>query len=164
MVKIFCSKCGHLHETEERYCENCGEDLEGAILRYKQRHLPIKYENASKIPPNIDEETYKKQKAKAERREKTQLVFAILTLCSGIGLLLVIIFANWANQIFVSLTILIGLIFLISLITAASLSGKRTGRTGTGYSGCDCSGCDCSGCDCGDCASGCDCSGCDISC
>ncbi len=165
MVKIFCSKCGNLHETEGKFCKNCGEDLEGAILRYKQKHLPINYENASKIPPNMDEETYRKQKAKAERREKTQLVFAILTLCTGISLLLVIIFANWANQIFISLTILIGLVFLISIVTTASLSGKRTGRRSTGCGGSDCSGCgDCGGCDCADCASGCDCSGCDISC
>ncbi|OLS31842.1 MAG: hypothetical protein HeimAB125_14910 [Candidatus Heimdallarchaeota archaeon AB_125] len=172
MVKIFCSKCGKLHETEGKICENCGEDLEGSILRYKQKHLPIKYENASKIPPNMDEETYKKQKAKAERREKTQVVFAILTLGFGVGLLLIVIFANWANQVFISLTILLGLVFLVSIVTTASLSSKSKGRTGTGCcSGSDCSGCDCGGCncadcagDCGDCGSGCDCSGCDISC
>ena len=48
MSELHCSNCGKLHESDSKNCEYCGNDLKEAILRFKQRRLPIKY--AESIP------------------------------------------------------------------------------------------------------------------
>ncbi|MHA1200547.1 MAG: hypothetical protein ACTSQF_14600 [Candidatus Heimdallarchaeaceae archaeon] len=160
MVKIFCPQCGEPHESEGKFCKNCGNNLEGTILRYKQKHLPIKYQGAT-LPENENQ-----RKAKKSGGSTVALVFGILTLLSGGAEIAIVAMADWSQTIYITLSIIFGLIFLISFVTVSVLTGCCSG---SGCSGCDCGGCDCGGCEdvasgCGDCASGCDCGGCDISC
>ena len=42
MSGLFCPNCGKQHNTPERYCSFCGEDLSEAILQYKNKRLPVK--------------------------------------------------------------------------------------------------------------------------
>lgn len=42
MSGLFCPNCGKQHNTSERYCSFCGEDLSEAILQYKDKRLPVK--------------------------------------------------------------------------------------------------------------------------
>ncbi len=160
MVKIYCSECGKLHESESKFCQHCGHDLEGAILRYKQKHLPIKYQGAASGPSGaISQGGVKQEKSGGGT---VALVFGIMTLISGVGEIFILIFADWTQPIFITLAIIFGIVLLISLVTVSTLTGCCDA---SGCSGC--SGCDCGGCDIGDCASGCsgcDCGGCDISC
>ncbi len=55
MTKLHCVSCGKVHNSNNRYCEFCGYDLEDEILRFKQKQLPIKYEN-SKTSQKASEE------------------------------------------------------------------------------------------------------------
>ena len=41
---VYCPSCGKIHETESKFCEYCGEDLEAVILKFKTKRLPIKYD------------------------------------------------------------------------------------------------------------------------
>ena len=76
MTKIFCPCCGNAHSSNKRYCSFCGEDLEEIILDYKNKHLPIAFNNdkLKKAQP-IDEwderrQTVLKIKEKEKARER----------------------------------------------------------------------------------------------
>ncbi|NPD88917.1 MAG: hypothetical protein HGN29_09330 [Asgard group archaeon] len=43
MSELYCANCEKLHESESRFCEYCGFDLKEAILRFKQKRIPVKY-------------------------------------------------------------------------------------------------------------------------
>ena len=43
--ELFCPKCGSKHDTNDRYCQYCGEDLEDVIVQYKSKQLPVRYQN-----------------------------------------------------------------------------------------------------------------------
>jgi len=45
--ELYCPKCGSKHDTSDRYCQYCGEDLEEVIVQYKSKQLPIRYQNGS---------------------------------------------------------------------------------------------------------------------
>ncbi len=47
MSDLFCPKCGSKHDTNDKYCQYCGEDLEEIILEYKSKKLPIRYQNGT---------------------------------------------------------------------------------------------------------------------
>ena len=51
MKDFKCPKCGKPHESEARFCYFCKTDLEDAILEYKEKHLPIRFEH--KIPTQL---------------------------------------------------------------------------------------------------------------
>lgn len=53
MNDVFCPKCGKIHKSANRHCDHCGEDLEFVILKFKQKHLPVKYKAE---PPPLDED------------------------------------------------------------------------------------------------------------
>ena len=57
MKSVYCPKCGKMHKSVNKQCDFCGENLEFVILRFKQDHLPIKYQ---KTAPPYDEEKAKK--------------------------------------------------------------------------------------------------------
>ena len=158
--RIFCPKCGQEHTSTKRYCKNCGNDLEEVILRFKQKYLPIKYNGT--VP-----------QSKGGRPQKSgvgtaAIVFGILTILSGVAEILVLIFADWSNSLYITLSIIFGLMLLISFVTVSVLSNCCcTSSDCSGCTGCDCGGCGVGDCasGCGDCAGACDgCSGCDISC
>ena len=46
---LYCTSCGKLHESESKFCQYCGYDLESAILRFKGKRLPIKFDQS--LPP-----------------------------------------------------------------------------------------------------------------
>ncbi|MHA1199323.1 MAG: hypothetical protein ACTSQF_08265 [Candidatus Heimdallarchaeaceae archaeon] len=53
MNEVYCPTCGKKHVSATKHCQYCGEDLEIAILKLKQKHLPIKY----RITPQDEEKT-----------------------------------------------------------------------------------------------------------
>lgn len=164
MPNIFCPQCGEPHESEGIFCKNCGNNLEGVILRYKQKLLPIKYQGAA--PSSPEDEAQRSVQGKKSAGDTVALVFGILTLLSGGAEIAIFVMADWSQTVYITLAIIFGLILLISLVTVSVLSGCCSGSGCSGCTGCDCGGSGCGDCasGCGDCASGCDCSGCDISC
>ncbi|MHA1258531.1 MAG: zinc ribbon domain-containing protein [Candidatus Heimdallarchaeaceae archaeon] len=48
MSEIYCPECGAKHDSDKRFCENCGKDLEEVILKHKGKKLPIQYSTADK--------------------------------------------------------------------------------------------------------------------
>lgn len=65
-----CTRCRKPHESEAKFCYFCGEDLEDAILEYKEKHLPIKFEKTILSPPK--EKNDEIQDKGEIRRESTQ--------------------------------------------------------------------------------------------
>ena len=48
MTDIYCPSCGKEHTSNERYCAFCGADLEPIILKFKEKHLPLSFNNGKK--------------------------------------------------------------------------------------------------------------------
>ena len=42
MSDLICPKCGKIHDSTEKNCAYCGENLEDLIVQYKNNRLPIK--------------------------------------------------------------------------------------------------------------------------
>ena len=42
MSELLCPKCGKTHDSNEKNCMYCGENLEDLIIQYKTERLPIK--------------------------------------------------------------------------------------------------------------------------
>ncbi|NPD89770.1 MAG: zinc-ribbon domain-containing protein [Asgard group archaeon] len=42
MSDLICPKCGKKHDSSEKNCMYCGENLEDLIIQYKTDRLPIK--------------------------------------------------------------------------------------------------------------------------
>ena len=42
MSEILCPKCGKKHDSTEKTCMYCGENLEDLIIQYKNDRLPVK--------------------------------------------------------------------------------------------------------------------------
>jgi uncharacterized membrane protein YvbJ len=79
MSGIFCSKCGEKHTSDDRFCENCGNDLEQIIIRYKQKKLPIKFQDERSTQPyQTSQEPHTTQVPKKQRK----VVITILRLSS----------------------------------------------------------------------------------
>ena len=53
--ELKCIKCGNVHQTSSNFCDFCGEDLEEAILEYKERNLPIQYNHENKTRQHSSE-------------------------------------------------------------------------------------------------------------
>ena len=76
MSGVYCSNCGKLHESNNKECLFCGHNLEKEILRYKQKRLPVDYEqslNSSTDEGKEEKATgmeFYKQIKKAEKRRK----------------------------------------------------------------------------------------------
>ena len=167
MVEVYCTNCGKKHTSASNVCEYCGEDLTDVILRQKQKHLPIKYEQS--IPPQqygegIEGEIERERKPVATFFRVSGPIFFLLLIVIGVLIINRGYFDLWAYI----LAGIFGVLFIVFSIIGSALSPRRR-RTcgGTSYSGCDCGGCtnsdcgDCNGdCGCGDCG-GCDCGGCD---
>ena len=47
MSGLYCPNCGKLHESAEKFCMFCGDNLESLILEYKNQRLPVKIENTA---------------------------------------------------------------------------------------------------------------------
>lgn len=62
MSAIFCPNCGKKHTINNKFCEYCGTNLGDAILRYKQKHLPINYQQSITPKPYLQESTNGKEK------------------------------------------------------------------------------------------------------
>lgn len=45
MSDIYCPSCGQEHTSNNRYCTNCGADLENVILKFKEKKMPVSYNN-----------------------------------------------------------------------------------------------------------------------
>ena len=59
MKDFKCTKCRRPHESEAKFCFVCGTDLEVAILEYKEKILPVRFER--EIPQQlIDQEVEKR--------------------------------------------------------------------------------------------------------
>lgn len=158
MSTIFCPNCGEKHTTNNKFCETCGADLGEAILRYKQRHLPITYQQGITPQPNLQETTnglVKKPRKKAFTITSILvLIFLILTISFLVFAYNMDYYETWT---FITAAVF-GSLFVISLIIRSAIRPRRGVGTCSGSSSsssCDCGGSDCSGCD------GCDCSGCD---
>ncbi len=55
MSGVFCPNCGKQHESKERFCEFCGEDLSDVIIQYKNKKLPVKLEyNEPKLKEDVE--------------------------------------------------------------------------------------------------------------
>ena len=116
MSGIYCPQCGKLHESEGKFCEYCGYDLEDVILQYKDKRLPVRFQYepppTQPLPPGQTIDT-------KPRKEfgKTRWFISIIVLLIFIGL---ITFASLSGvPIFISiiLGILIYAGFLIGMIT-----------------------------------------------
>ena len=57
MSAIFCPNCGKKHTINNKFCEYCGTNLGEAILRYKQKHLPIKCQQSTTTKPILQAST-----------------------------------------------------------------------------------------------------------
>ncbi|MHA1218589.1 MAG: hypothetical protein ACTSO5_07900 [Candidatus Heimdallarchaeaceae archaeon] len=158
MSGIFCSKCGEKHTTDGQFCKHCGNDLESTILRYKQKKLPIKFNDEHITQPHI---TSQDPHALPVPKKQRKVAITVLRLSSVLLLLTFILLISFARtyEIWYSAILgTIGVLTLISIITISVISPSRASRTGCWSS--DCSGCgDCGGCSCADCTS--DCGGCD---
>lgn len=42
MSELICPKCGKKHDSSEKNCMYCGENLEDLIVQYKNDRLPVK--------------------------------------------------------------------------------------------------------------------------
>ena len=69
MIELFCPKCGNKHSSANKNCEYCGENLEALILKFKQQHLPIKFQTKS---TSIDEKKAKEINKKVSDFVKTE--------------------------------------------------------------------------------------------
>ncbi|MBY9001515.1 MAG: zinc-ribbon domain-containing protein [Candidatus Heimdallarchaeota archaeon] len=149
MSAIFCSNCGEKHTTSSKFCENCGTDLGEAILRHKQKHLPIKY--VQSLPPKPDSQESINEKRKIPKQKVSTIAF-ILSIIFLIVAIFLLFIANRMDinesWIFI-LAAVFGSLFLISLIIHSAFNPKRSGICSgcSGCSGTECSGC--GGCDCG---------------
>ena len=155
MSAIFCPNCGKKHTINNKFCEYCGNNLGEAILRYKQKHLPIKYQQSSTPKPYLQAPT-----KGIEKRPRKKVVY-ITTILLLIFLTLAIATISIASYLRITdpwifiMAGVFGILFIISLAVRSSFRPRRRGGSCSGGSGCDCGGSDCSGCDC----SGCDCGG-----
>jgi predicted nucleic acid-binding Zn ribbon protein len=186
MKGVYCPNCGKAHEKNGRFCENCGNDLEEVILRYKRRHLPIKYQQegpAKGVKPEESSRVYTQGPSdigpsdidKPPRRKRTTAlsIFSILFLITAAGLAAYVISMDILELWGFVLIGVFGVLFLLTSITSSVLRPRRRGfwynccygcDADCGCSGSECSGCsDCGDCGCGDCGDcgGCDCGGCD---
>ena len=74
MSELYCANCGKVHESESKFCEYCGFDLKEAILRFKQRRLPIKYAESlpSQKKREREQDTFFCPKCKLENSRKNK--------------------------------------------------------------------------------------------
>ncbi|MCK4845140.1 MAG: zinc ribbon domain-containing protein, partial [Candidatus Heimdallarchaeota archaeon] len=93
MSAIFCPNCGKKHTINNKFCEYCGTNLGDAILRYKQKHLPIKYQQGTTPKPYLQESTRGIEK---RPRKKVVTITSILLL---IFLILAIITISIASYL-----------------------------------------------------------------
>lgn len=47
---IYCPGCGLKHVSNNRYCLNCKTDMEPIILEFKDKNLPLSFNNLQKDP------------------------------------------------------------------------------------------------------------------
>jgi hypothetical protein len=66
-----CPNCNTVHTSNYRYCSTCGNDLEEIILSFKEKKLPISYNNGNN---HIDK---KKVLIRNEAEERRQAVLQI---------------------------------------------------------------------------------------
>ena len=71
MKEFRCPECGKAHNSEARFCFFCKADLEEAILEYKEKHLPIRFENNNKMKLT-EEELEEMRSRKVTIPQKTQ--------------------------------------------------------------------------------------------
>ena len=80
MKDFKCPNCDVVHTSNNRYCSSCGEDLEEAILEFKENRLPIVFFNGgSKEKSSMDEAEKRRQQVlriKEEEREKQEIAKA----------------------------------------------------------------------------------------
>ena len=69
MKELYCPKCGKKHDSANKHCQYCGEDLEFIILKLKQKHLPIKYQIET---PHLDEEEMQEIEKNISEHEKSE--------------------------------------------------------------------------------------------
>ena len=76
MSELFCANCGKVHESESKFCEYCGFDLKEAILRFKQKQLPIKYDESLPSQQKKEQATFFCPKCKHENsKENLSCIF-----------------------------------------------------------------------------------------
>jgi uncharacterized OB-fold protein len=145
--QVFCPECGKAHESESKFCQYCGYDLEAAILRYKNKRLPIKYD--------VDEE--RPRRAKAGVYVLVYLV--VLTMSAIVVGLGVFTFGRNSDKIWGY--VLFGLaviVYIIVYFLSYPYLPSRSGCYGSGYrsSSCSSSSCDACGDACGGACQNCD--------
>jgi hypothetical protein len=70
-----CTKCRKLHESEAKFCYFCGEDLEDAILEYKEKHHPIKFERKIlSLPTEKNDEIQEKGEIRRDSDQERDVV------------------------------------------------------------------------------------------
>ena len=74
MSEIFCPNCGKTHSTNKKNCASCGEDLEDIILDFKNKHLPITFNNGKKKEAQPTDEWEKQRQTilKIKEQEKAR--------------------------------------------------------------------------------------------
>ncbi|MCG3227515.1 MAG: hypothetical protein H7645_11405 [Candidatus Heimdallarchaeota archaeon] len=74
MSEIYCPVCGKEHSMSSRHCVSCGEDLEEIILDYKNKHLPISFNNdkLKKAQPIDEWEKQRQTILKIKEQEKAR--------------------------------------------------------------------------------------------
>ncbi len=70
MNELKCTNCGEAHTSNDRHCSFCGEDLGEAILKYKEKQLPVTFNNGK--PKKIQPEDEAEERKQAVLRIKEQ--------------------------------------------------------------------------------------------
>ena len=149
MSAIFCPNCGKKHTINNKFCEYCGTNLGEAILRYKQRHLPIKYQQGSTPKPDLQAPTKGIEKRPRKKVVTITTILLLIFLTLAIATITIASYQRITDLWIYIMAGAFGISFIISLAVRSAFIPRRRGGCCSGSSGCDCGDCDCGGCDCG---------------
>ena len=149
MAEIFCPSCGKEHQSNNRYCTYCGADLENVILKFKEKQMPVSYNNGKTGRVQVvgtDPESYHgPTKRVPRRRTKNSLgVFTVILIMAlvAVGVIYwnnpsVFEFGGYvASEIFMYIMIGLGVLFFLSFLPMMVASNRyRSGGRSTCTSG-----------------------------
>ncbi len=154
MTEIYCPSCGKEHKSNNRYCTNCGADLENVILKFKGDKLPVSYNNGKTqrvqvvgTDPESYQESVRRVPKKRTRNSFGGLTVLVIMAIIAVGLIYYFnpgffdFFGIDTFHTFLYIEIGLGILLIVSFIPMMITSnrihsrGRSTCTSGNRYSG-----------------------------
>jgi len=83
MENFVCPKCRKPHNSEAKFCFHCNQDLEAAIIEYKEKQLPIKLKKESHKFSQQELEEIRQRRLMFPEKEDREAIVASMTTKKG---------------------------------------------------------------------------------